>query len=492
MTAWRLRPLFVALLGALASPALSAQGPVPVLTLNDAIRLALANNRSLKVVSYSRGIARANWLSQVGAFDPTLNFGRSYSESRELDSLGAVQLDEVRTNSYSLSLQGQTPWGLTYSVGGTSQNQGDLYSGFAPDFLTFGGFQVTQPLLKGFGFGANLEGVRIAKANRSISDWAYRQAAMSTVTGVVIAYSNLLQAHETLRIARKFKDLLDSTADGTEKSFAIGYVSKSDVITARARATGQEESVLISERAVRDAENQLRLLLGQDAFPTDQPLYALEPMGPPDDVVVRPQEDLQLALNQRSDYQQARLGLVIDRAGSAAARNGLLPEVDFVGGYGYNGVATAFSASRQMVFDRMNPSYSAGIQVSIPLTFAQARGRARAARLQLEQDDEGLRFLEANIALQLATAAGQIETTRKRVAADRAAYDLANQALEAEVKKFHAGTSNILFVLELQGDLASSEISVSNAVAAQQQAAANYTLQLGSTLRRHNISLAEP
>jgi outer membrane protein TolC len=145
-----------------------------------------------------------------------------------------------------------------------------------------------------------------------------------------------------------------------------------------------------------------------------------------------------------------------------------------------------------MVADRMNPSYSAGIQVSIPLTFAQARGRARAARLQLEQDDEGLRLLEANIALQLASAAGQIETTRKRVAADRAAYQLANQALEAEVKKFHAGTSNILFVLELQGDLAGAEISVSNAVAAQQQAAANYALQLGSTLRRHNITLAEP
>jgi len=110
----------------------------------------------------------------------------------------------------------------------------------------------------------------------------------------------------------------------------------------------------------------------------------------------------------------------------------------------------------------------------------------------MEQDDENLRSLEANIALSLATAAGQIETTRQRVAADRTAYDLANQALTGEVKKLHAGTSYILFVLEAQGNLAAAEVNLSGAIAAQQQAAANYELQLGSTLKRHNITLAEP
>jgi outer membrane protein TolC len=264
------------------------------------------------------------------------------------------------------------------------------------------------------------------------------------------------------------------------------------VIQAQASAASVEESVLIADRAVRDAENQLRMLIGQDAFPPGQPLYAIEPVGYPDDIVVRPPEDYQTALNLRPDYQAARLGLQISRFTDAAARNGLLPQVDFVGGYGYNGVAPNFSAARQMVTDQMNPSYSAGIQVTIPLTFAQARGKARAARLQLRQNEESLRLLEANIALSLATAAGQIETTRQRVIADRTAYDLANQALTAEVKKLHAGKSDILFVLSLQGSLAQAENNVSNALAAQRQAAANYELQLGSTLLRHNIALAQP
>jgi outer membrane protein TolC len=489
-----MRPLILLVIAAAAATSLRAQVAGPSLALDDAVRLALANNRTLKVVSYSRGIAHANWLAAVGVFDPTVVFNRSYSDSRTPYefALGQYSLDEYRSNSYSLGIQGLAPWGLVYSVTGSAQNQGDLYSGFAPNFYTFGGFQVTQPLLRGFGFGANLAGVRIARANRTISEWEYRQSAMNTVTNVVIAYSNLLYAHDGLRIARRFLDLRTSTAEDTEKGYKLGFNSNSDVITARAQAAGLQESVLIAERAVRDAEDQLRFLIGQDAFPANQPLYSLEPMAPPDDIVVRPEEDLRLALAQRPDYQQARLGLEIDRANHAAARNGLLPEVDFVGGYGYNGLSSSFSASRQMVANQMNPSFTAGLQVSIPLTFAQARGKARAARLQLEQDDEGLRLLEANIALSLSTAAGQIETTRKRVEADRAAYDLARQALDAEVKKLHAGTSYILFVLESQGNLAAAEVNLSGAIAAQQQAAANYELQLGSALKRHNITFAEP
>jgi outer membrane protein len=479
-------------LAAFAAATLSAQVTEPLLTLNDAIRLALANNQNLKVVSYTPRIARANWLTAAGQFDPALTFSRTVSDQREPVALGSPLLDEVKTSAYSAGLQGLTPWGMTYNIGGTAQNQGDLYSGYAPDYLTFGGFQITQPLLRGFGFGANLEGVRIARANRSISEWTYRATAMQTVTNVVVAYSNLLQAHDNLRIAQKFQDLANHTVEDNQNAYKFGSMSRSDVITAKAHAASLEENVLIADRAVRDAENQLRLLVGQEGFPPDQPLYSLEPFGAPDEIVIRPQEDLQTALNLRPDYQQARLGLDIDRASNAAARNGLLPEVDFVGGYGYNGLASTFAASRQMVFDRMNPSYSAGFQVSIPLTFAQARGKARAARLQLEQDDEGLRLLEANIALSLATAAGQVDTTRRRVAADRASYNLANHALDDEVKKFHAGTSNVFFVLEQQGNLAQAEISLSFAVAAQVQAAANYELQLGTTLQRHNIALAEP
>jgi outer membrane protein TolC len=144
-----------------------------------------------------------------------------------------------------------------------------------------------------------------------------------------------------------------------------------------------------------------------------------------------------------------------------------------------------------MVEDRQNPSYSAGLAVTIPLTFAVGRGKLRAARLQRLQDEEFLRQSEADIAVAVAAAAGQIVTTKKRVAADEEAYDLAKQALEAEEKKKVAGTSTTLAVVQQQGFVTAAEINVSFALAAERQAVANYDQALGTTLERYHITLTD-
>ena len=81
------------------------------------------------------------------------------------------------------------PWGLNYSVGGSAENQRGTFNRFTNEYATFGGVNFTQPLLRGFGFGANLANVRVARANRSISEWQYRQTLLDTVTNVINAHT---------------------------------------------------------------------------------------------------------------------------------------------------------------------------------------------------------------------------------------------------------------------------------------------------------------
>jgi outer membrane protein TolC len=128
--------------------------------------------------------------------------------------------------------------------------------------------------------------------------------------------------------------------------------------------------------------------------------------------------------------------------------------------------------------------------VTIPLAFAVGRGNLRAARLQRQQSEEDLKRLEADIAVNVANAAGQIDTTRKRVVADREAYALAKQALEAEEKKKLVGTSTTLAVVQQQQFVSTQEVNVSIAVASERQAVAIYDQQLGTTLERYHINLA--
>jgi outer membrane protein len=468
----------------------------PPLTLDEAIRLALAHNSSIKVQSYSRDIARANLLSAYGQFDPSLNFQRSYSQT---DSPALASLDTglrspatfTQTDNYSLSLNGLLPWGLGYSLGGSAINQRGNYNAFRNNFDTFGGIGITQPLLRGFGLGANLSGIRLAKADRSIADWTFRQLAIDTVAGVIVAYHELAFAREQLRVSLGARDSAARFLAQNERRKQVGTFSDADVIAARAQVANTEGSVLSSQRYVQVSENALRQLIGEKnfAFTGAAPL-AIEPPAPATSITVTPAEDLKIAYALRPDFQAARLGVKKGRIGDASAHNQLLPRVDFVGSYGYNGNDGAFATSRQMVRNEDYRAYSAGVVVSVPLTFAQGRGQARAARLALRQAEENVVRVEQQIAVDVANAANQIETAQNRVQAARTALDLARQSLEAEMKKLQAGSGSTFLVLDRQDRLSSVELSFYRALTDQHQALAAYDEVLGRTLERHHITLA--
>jgi len=486
------RRLFLLVLAALLATAARAQVPEPdpgsTLTLDDAIRMALSRNRVLRVTSYLRGISRANLLVARGAFDPAIVFNRSTSQSLDEASYTPPIFETDKLDSYGIGIQGLTPIGTQYLIGGTAYNERFPFNNFANNYQSNGGINITQPLLKGFGLGYNLAQVRIAKANRSISDLQYRQAAITTVTNVVVAYSNLELAHDALDVAQRTRDLARSLLEDNEKSYKIGSISRSDVIVARAQYAALEEPVLTSERQVHDAEDALRELIGEDVFFEDKPLFVLAPITTPE-VRIDRKADLESALLKRPDYLIARQGIVADRATEAQAVNSVLPQVNFIGGYGYNGISSDFSSSRQQVWDRMNPSFSAGVAVTLPITNAVGRGNLRVARLTRRQAEEDLLRLGADIARQVAMAEGQIEVTRQRVVADQKAYELEKQALDAEEKKKKAGASTTLAVQQVQQNLAAVSLNISTAIANERQAVAVYDRTLGTTLERYHINL---
>jgi len=460
-----------------------------VLSLDDAIRLALQRNQRLKVSAFDPQVARANVLAAYGGFDPAITFRRNYSQEHDAVAISPLVTQFTRTDDYALSLGGLTPWGLSYSLNATATNQRGDFNRFSNNFITFGGVSVTQPLLRGFGFGANLANLRIAKADRGISEWEYRQTVIDTVTNVILAYNNVALARENVRIAQLSRDLAAQLVQQNERRNKFGQMSDADVLQARARLATRDEGVLLSQRAADDLQNSLRELVGESQFPVDGPAIELDSLPPATPLTVSAAEDLKKAFALRPDYQAARLGVARRRASSAQANNQLLPRVDFVGSYGYNGFSSDFATARQQVRDQDVRAYSAGLVVSIPITFAEGRGRARAARLGVRQSEADLVRLEQDIALDVSAAAGQIETTRARVLANRKALDLSQQSLDAEQKKFQAGTSSTFLVLQAQEQLTSVQSSYVRALADERRAVATYEHELGVTLEAHGIKL---
>ncbi len=476
--------LFAVLVLAAACPA-----PGAPLTLDEAIRLALERNQTLKVSAFTPDIARANVLAEYGRFDPAFTFRRSYSEGQTPVATTPLVRSLTQSDDYALALGGLTPWGLSYSLNATADNQRGTFNRFTDNYVTFGGVSITQPLLRGFGFGANLASLRIAKADRRIADWQHRQTVIDTVTSVVLVYNSVIQARENVRIAELSRDLTARLVQQNETRNRIGQISDADVLQARARLAGREENVLIAQRTAHDLENQFRQLIGETRYPIDGPVLELEPLAPASPIQVDAAADLKRAFELRPDYQAARLGVTRQRVTSAAAQNQLLPRVDFVGSYGYSGMDEDFGTARRQVRDRDARAYSAGIVISVPLTFAEGRGRARAAKLGVRQVEADLARVEQDIALDVAAAAGQIETTRRRVQAARNALDLAQKSLEAEQKKFTAGTSSTFLVLQAQEQLAQTQSSHARAIADERRARANYERDTGTTLLSRGITL---
>ena len=209
MRGLRLLSLAVTAAGALAAPAPAQQArntlwssvSGPVLTLDDAIRLALGNNKSLKVVAFERPIARAQLLTARGQFDPALVVSRIAEQNLTPATITPPPIFETyKTDIYNKGLQGQIPWGSTYTVGEQGEQQPLRIRGLYQQLPDHGQLLGHSAAPQGLRLPAPpCVNVRIAKAQRSISDYDYRLSAINAVTSVVIACQQHQFAHRRTR-----------------------------------------------------------------------------------------------------------------------------------------------------------------------------------------------------------------------------------------------------------------------------------------------------
>ena len=467
------------------------------LTRTEAIRLALTKNYALRIEALSVPVARANLTEARGLFDP--RFKGSYSNSSaDTPSLNAPLSPIARSasshyeaDSSHAGLGGLLPWGLHYDLGVDSVREQGRH-GFTQDVTTsYAGLTITQPLLRDAGFGPSLYGIRVARTNHAASEWDYRQALTDTITQVLYACSELEFQDALLRTARRSLELATRLQDENRKRFAIGAISEFDVNSAEARVASRREGLIIAELGVKSATNELRRLISDLRTPEllTQPL-SLAPTQPPTVPAADAAADFHTALALRPDFQKAALAIKRGTLDRDFALNQLLPNVDLIASTGVNGFATSWPAARSDLRSRDFKSSSAGISVSIPLSFTTERGRFRAARLRREQAEFYLQKLEQDILISVGNAATTLDAARRRTETTALARKLNDSLLEAELRRLRAGTGSTFSVLYQQEQLNYAEISEALALHDLRRALAEYDRQTGRTLATHHIALA--
>ena len=478
---------FAALLAgsAVAAPApasaLSGGTPGIHLTLSKAIQLAIEKNLAIKVEAFNPRIADAAVTAELGRFDPELR--SNFSQSMTRDAHGV----EGRTGYFDLGVGGFTSLGSSYSLG-VSTTAFD-YRGYQSGAA----LSLNQPLLRGFGPDTNLAQLRIARNNRQSSEWAFRQQVIDVVTKTVFVYNDLYSALQNYEAARRSRELAIQFEKDEKLGAEAGVRTSLDIVTAQAEAASREEAVLLAQGAILENERWLKQLVTDDTKTLLETTVSIEPPPMPTVGAQDVEAGLRDALTARPDYQQALLDLKNRHITVVTARDQTLPRLDLAGSLNLLGVDVGDASSSFGFFgDRSDDphSWSAGLIFRLPLQNRNARGKLTAAKLLDAQALLGLQQMEQAIIVDVANAATEIATARKRIDSTREALRLAKESLEAGQARHTAGTATPFEVLQLQKKLTDAEAAGIKAEADYRKAVSEYDRKTGTTIDRNAIVIS--
>lgn len=469
-------------------------GRVLSVDLGGAIQMALKKNFTIEIARLQPKSAKERVEQAKAKFDPVFDFSYTRGEATARDSFGRdaagknrhFEINSVSQNSnWSTGVSGVTVWGLGYDVGASTRRNTGTPETEQDTGLSF---SLRQPLLRGAGTAVNLAGIRVARNNVASSEWTVKQQVMSVITDVIETYNDLNFSHENLEVAKRNRELASQTLRDNIKRMEVGVRTPLDVTIAQAEVAAREEAVITAQRAVKDQENFLKQLLTRDMIPLIGTRVEIAPPTSPS-AVVGVVEGIAKALELRPDYRQAKLELESRRISLAVEKNSTLPRLDLTASLALNGIDDDFGTSAQRIGSRDRTNWTTGATFSIPIGNREARSRVNSAQIDIAESLVNLQRLEQEIVVLVDNAAGQVSTTRQRIAATTEANRLAKESLVAGEARLIAGIGTVFEVLELQRKVAEAETSELRARSDFNKAIARYHLQIGTTLRAHGVKV---
>ncbi len=304
------------------------------LSLQDCVHLALANNQEILIISYEPQLAFGDFISARGDFDPIVGGSFQWtdvlqSSSPQVVAFGGVTSIENYTTTAQLQVSGFLPWGTEYSVAGVIEYEEGTFSQFIGQYNSRVVLGLTQPLLRGFGHGANLARVRVAKNAISISQAQVVIQVLQTMGDVIKAYWDLVGAIENLGVRQTALANAERVVDINEKRLEIGMAAPIEVLQAKAGVAPRITDLVTARRLIADSEDRLKNLLSMRDGEILSPARII-PINRPSDFEFEwtDEQSIRLALSRRPEIVQQQLSIENAVIGRRQARTSLLPQLD--------------------------------------------------------------------------------------------------------------------------------------------------------------------
>ncbi|MDV2503894.1 MAG: TolC family protein [bacterium] len=492
-------------------PATSSPKELP-LSMKRAMLLALKNNLQIAVQRFNPSIQSTAVDVARAVFDPVASLSMSISDtltpaSSRTFRFGGVTRTEDENVDFQASLSQKFALGTDVELVASNLRTANTFNLFESDYQAVVELTIRQPLLKNFGPTVNRKDIIIAQKSLAQSEKQLEGDVSRVVAEVQITYWDLVFAIEDLKVKKRSLRLAQDLLERNKIQVEVGTLAPIEIVQAEAAVAEREKDVIVAQDTLKDAEDKLKKFLNlfedpeqRDVtiVPIDRPAFSPQP--------IDLEKAIADALANRPEYAQAKLEVEKAEINLRAARNQLLPQLDFVGVGGYSANQGNLGNAADDITDTENRAWSLGVELSVPMGNREAKAEYTKATLELRKARLQLKNLEQAILVQVPDvvrqldedrmgvreAVRQVETDIKRVQATRAAQVLAEKKLDAEEKKLEIGISTNFQVLEFQEDLAEAESDETKAIIDYNKSLIRLERAKGTILATNNISLQRP
>jgi outer membrane protein TolC len=455
----------------------------------------------------------------VSSYDPAIvgTVGEEHQTTplANLQTYGVPSL-QLNSGQVSLSYLQAFPSGtsLSFEFNNLRQTTNSPFFTLSPVLTSMYRVTLQQELLAGFGFGPNLRYLRIAKNNKKISDIAFKDQVIATVTQIANIYWDLVSAYQQAQVNEQSLAFAQQTFENAKKQVKLESIPEMDVMRAETEVSRRDQDLTVARTSLELQESLIKNALTKSL---DDPILEAMPVIPTDRIqsvaaqANQPIQDLIAeALNARPELSESDIDLVNRTISRQAAKNALLPTLSLVGFYGSSGLAGPlnpiyspslgpnsssvppdFGGALANAFNNSSPDYYVGLNLNIPLRNRVAKADQYRSELEYRQSQLRMEQLKKQIRIEVRNAQFALEQTGARVDAARKARDLADRTFEITKKEQSLGAGSSYQTLSAQRDLALAELDLVNAMTIYAKAKVELDRATGATLEHNGIQIQE-
>jgi outer membrane protein TolC len=452
----------------------------------------------------------------VSSYDPAIN--GSVGAEHQTTPLANQQIYGVpslqsNTGQASVSYSQAFPTGtsVSFEVNNSRQTTNSPFFNLSPVLNSMYRFSFQQQLLAGFGFGPNLRYLVIAKNNKKISDIAFKDQVIATITQIKNIYWDLVNAYEQAQVNEQSQAFAQHSLDNAKKQLQLQSIPEMDVMRAEAEVSKRDQDLTVARTGLQLQELLIKNALTRsldDPVIEEVPVVPTDRLQPVETATPAPvQELIAQALQERAELAESDVDLTNRQISRKAARNALLPSLSLVGFYGGSGLAgplnpiynlpnpnsssvpADFPGAFESAFNNSSPDYYIGLNINIPIRNRVAKADQYRSELEYRQAELHREQLRKQIRIEVRNAQYALEQTGARVAAATKARDLAQRTFEIMQKEQTLGAGSSYQTVTSQRDLALAQLDLVTAMTIYEKAKVELDRATGSTLEHNGIKL---